>query len=100
MSILEGRGFRCFKDDFETRDFKEWNKHCGKKEGNTTHITESGTAPCLACARSVDFEEMPYTPYAANGTKTYAVYCEECSPVTTAKTRKLVGRDGGGVTPK
>ena len=83
MSLFEGGPFKCVIDGFTTTDVDEWNKHCSKKEGDSTHVSEAGAAPCASCGDELDITGFPFMPYDDMGRKTIIVLCEDC----TAKTR-------------
>lgn len=97
MSLLEGSGFKCIKDGFETRDVRKWNEHCSRKEGDTTHVTESGRRNCISCKEMVEFEDVPYTPFDELGRKPIVILCDDCAEKQGAiKSVKKVSKTGGG----
>jgi hypothetical protein len=87
--LLEGAGFKCLKDGFFTRDVDEWNNHASEKDGNTTHITEDGAAPCAICKEEVTFEGLPFVKFDSIGRKNVTVLCDDCvgstKPMKTSK---------------
>lgn len=87
MSVRDGGPHKCVKDGFTTEDPNEWNEHCSKKEGDTTHITEEGAAPCVACGTEVEFDGMPFVPFDERGQKTIIITCDECD-AKSSSTRK------------
>lgn len=72
--LIEGGNFRCISTGFETGDRKEWNEHaieCGRH-------TERGTTSCVGCGEVIQFEDLPFVPFAIDGSKPIALRCDDC----------------------
>jgi hypothetical protein len=92
MSLVEGGEFICYKDGFRTANKDEWNEHCSQPEGDSTHITEQGSTVCITCGIGIEFTDLPFHPYKADGSKGIALKCEECENKTIGNVkRKSVG---------
>lgn len=88
MALVEGGDFICYKDNFRTSNIDEWNKHCSREEGDSTHVTEEGTTHCTICAVAVEFKELPFHPLKADGSKGIALKCESCEQKTVGKVKR------------
>lgn len=88
MSLIEGAAFHCFKDGFETTSIDEWNAHCSKSEGDSTHITEEGSTACIICSTKIEFKDLPFHPLKVDGSKNIQLKCEPCETKTMGKVKR------------
>ena len=88
MAMIEGGNFLCYKDGFTTESIDEWNKHCSKEEGSSTHITEEGSTTCVLCHTEIEFKELPFHPLKPDGSKGIALKCESCEQKTVGKVKR------------
>lgn len=78
MSLVEGGEFHCHKDGFTTESVADWNEHCSREEGGSTHILEYGTTACIICGTGIEFSDLPFHPIKPDGSKGVSLKCEEC----------------------
>ena len=93
--MKEGGNFKCVHG-IDTDSVDEWNEHCSDPENGHT---ESGISQCTSCGETIVFDEIPYHPIKADGSKGIALRCDECeesyrSVFQNKKVRK-VSKDEG-----
>ena len=89
MSLIEGGDFICYKDGFRTSEVSEWNDHCSREEGGSTHIKEQGSTCCTNCGVRFEFTDLPFHTIKADGSKGIALKCEECDMKTTGQVKRI-----------
>lgn len=73
--LIEGSGnFKCHHD-FETNDVNLWNDHCSDPANNHT---ESGISACSNCGETIVFDNIPFHPIKADGSKGISLRCGDC----------------------
>ena len=73
MSSVVGGNYKCNVHEYETADVNEWNAHCI----DTGH-TDSGDTACIDCGVGITFNNVPFMPIKAGGTKDVRFRCPTC----------------------
>lgn len=100
MALIEGGPFHCYKDGFETTEINEWNEHCSKQEGDSTHILDYGSTFCKSCGELFEFKDLPFQKLDPTGSKNISMKCEDCAAKEEGKVVKAKTKTTAAATMK